>query len=203
MERIKLIDQFSKFGYGYRNKDGKAVLAVKPEGSIGIRQVFEYIISPQAKLATDQLRRLVAEGASHDEISDFKKLSFRIVTFAGVFSYRKAEKLVERSRFLVLDIDDLSSEADARALMQRLISDPYVVTELCFLSPKGRGVKWIISLPEWWQGLDVKLQFEAARQHVVFHYGIAVDVSGSDVCRACFLPHDPLCYINPRLLSNP
>lgn len=21
--------------------------------------------------------------------------------------------------------------------------------------------------------------------------------SGSDVCRACFLPHDPECYINP------
>ena len=35
------------------------------------------------------------------------------------------------------------------------------------------------------------------QQHVAFHYGIAIDKSGSDICRACFLPHDPECYINP------
>jgi hypothetical protein len=30
---------------------------------------------------------------------------------------------------------------------------------------------------------------------------VAVDASGSDVCRACFLPYDPKCYINPKHLK--
>ena len=28
-------------------------------------------------------------------------------------------------------------------------------------------------------------------------YGVPVDQSGKDVCRACFLPHDPQAYLNP------
>ena len=195
-------NQFSVYGCGYRNPKGTAVLAVKPEGATDIAHVYQFIISEQAKAATDRLREMVQQGATRDELSDYKKLNFRIATFSGTFSYRNAKSLIERSPYLVLDIDDLDSEAEARQLMHRLISDPYVETELCFLSPKGRGIKWVISLPEWWLDTDFKLQFEAARQHVIFHYGIPVDTSGSDVCRACFLPHDPHCYVNPKHKSN-
>ena len=58
-------------------------------------------------------------------------------------------------------------------------------------------MKWIVRLPQWAQHDDFKLSFQAMQQHVAFHYGIAIDKSGSDVCRACFLPYDPACYINP------
>ena len=191
-------NQFSIFGCGYRNPKGVAVLAVKPEGATDIARMYQFIISDQAKPATDRLREMVLQGATREELSDYKKLNFRIATFSGTFSYRKAEKLIARSPYMVLDIDDLASESEARQLMNRLIHDLYVETELCFLSPKGRGIKWVISLPEWWHNVDYKQQFEAARQHVIFHYGIPVDTSGSDVCRACFLPHDPQCFVNPK-----
>ena len=202
MTQDKTNNQFSIFGCGYRNPKGQAVLAVKPEGATDIAHMYQFIISDQAKAATNRLREMAAQSATREELSDYKKLNFRIATFSGTFSYRNAKSLTERSPYLVIDVDDLESEAEARQLMQRLISDPYVETELCFLSPKGRGVKWVISLPEWWQDLDFKLQFEAARQHVIFNYGIPVDTSGSDVCRACFLPYDPQCYVNPKHLSN-
>ena len=202
MTQDKTNNQFSIFGCGYRNPKGQAVLAVKPEGATDIAHVYQLIISDQAKAATNRLREMAAQSATREELSDYKKLNFRIATFSGTFSYRNAKSLTERSSYLVIDVDDLESEAEARQLMQRLISDPYVETELCFLSPKGRGVKWVISLPEWWQNLDFKLQFEAARQHVIFNYGIPVDTSGSDVCRACFLPCDPQCYVNPKHMSN-
>jgi len=202
MTQDKTNNQFSIFGCGYRNPKGQAVLAVKPEGATDIAHVYQFIISDQAKAATNRLREMAAQSATREELSDYKKLNFRIATFSGTFSYRNAKSLTERSSYLVIDVDDLESEAEARQLMQRLISDPYVETELCFLSPKGRGVKWVISLPEWWQNLDFKLQFEAARQHVIFNYGIPVDTSGSDVCRACFLPCDPQCYVNPKHMSN-
>ena len=202
MKQAKINNQFSIFGCGYRNPKGVAVLAVKPEGATDIAHVYQFIISGQAKPATEHLREMVRQGATRDELSDYKKLNFWIATFSGTFSYRKAEKLIARSPYLVLDIDDLDSEAEARQLMDRLIHDPYVETELCFLSPKGRGIKWVISLPAWWLDVDFKLQFEAARQHVIFHYGIPIDTSGSDVCRACFLPHDAQCYVNPKHMSN-
>lgn len=202
MNKGKINNQFSVFGCGYRNQKGIAVLAVIPEVAKDIAYVYRYIISEHAKPATDQLRDMIRQGATRDELSDYKKLNFKIATFSGIFSYRNAKSLILRSPYLVLDIDDLDSETEARQLMNRLIDDPYVETELCFLSPKGRGLKWVISLPEWWQEQDFKLQFEAARQHVIFHFGIPVDVSGSDVCRACFLPHDPLCYINPKYNIN-
>lgn len=202
MTQNKTNNQFSIFGCGYRNPKGQAVLAVKPEGATDIAHVYQFIISDQAKAATNRLREMAGQSATREELSDYKKLNFRIATFSGTFSYRNAKSLTERSPYLVIDVDDLESEAEARQLMQRLISDPYVETELCFLSPKGRGVKWIISLPEWWHNLDFKLQFEAARQHVIFNYGIPVDTSGSDVCRACFLPCDPQCYVNPKHMSN-
>ena len=202
MAQNKTNNQFSIFGCGYRNPKGQAVLAVKPEGTTDIAHVYQFIISDQAKAATNRLREMAEQSATREELSDYKKLNFRIATFSGTFSYRNAKSLTERSPYLVIDVDDLESEAEARLLMQRFISDPYVETELCFLSPKGRGVKWVISLPEWWQNLDFRLQFEAARQHVIFNYGIPVDTSGSDVCRACFLPHDPLCYMHPKHKSN-
>ena len=202
MTQDKTNNQFSIFGCGYRNPKGQAVLAVKPEGATDIAHVYHFIISDQARAATNLLREMAEQGATREELSDYKKLNFRIATFSGTFSYRNAKSLTERSPYLVIDVDDLESEAEARLLMQRFISDPYVETELCFLSPKGRGVKWVISLPEWWQNLDFKLQFEAARQHVIFNYGIPVDTSGSDVCRACFLPCDPQCYVNPKHMSN-
>lgn len=202
MAQNKTNNQFSIFGCGYRNPKGQAVLAVKPEGATDIAHVYQFIISDQAKAATNRLREMAEQSATREELSDYKKLNFRIATFSGTFSYRNAKSLTERSPYLVIDVDDLESEAEARLLMQRFISDPYVETELCFLSPKGRGVKWVISLPEWWQNLDFRLQFEAARQHVIFNYGIPVDTSGSDVCRACFLPCDPQCYVNPKHMSD-
>ncbi|MBE6269584.1 MAG: hypothetical protein E7101_01355 [Prevotella ruminicola] len=197
----QLVNHFSVFGYGYRNRKGKAVLPVKPDGTATVFGIYQYIISDRARHATLTLRQMVQQGADRSALSDYKKLSFRIATFSGEFSYRNAKSLVSRSPYLVIDIDDLASESDARQLIQRFVGDTFLETELCFVSPKGCGVKWIFTLPQQWLSLTVKQQFEAARMHIIFHYGVEVDVSGSDVCRACFLPYDPQCYINPKHLK--
>ena len=41
---------------------------------------------------------------------------------------------------------------------------------------------------------------QTLRNHLCFHHGIDPDKSGSDVSRACFLPYDPDCFINPKYL---
>ena len=200
---------FSLFPKGWRNKEGKAVLATKPQQVQSIGWVGEYIKSERARWATEELRRLIekAETGGLDdeakkELSDFKKLNFEVATFAGVFSYRNAKSLVERSPFMVLDIDDLPSLDEARRVQHLLINDRFVETALCFVSPSGHGVKWVVRLPQWAQDNDFKMSFQMLSNHVGFNYGIVVDKSGSDVCRACFLPWDSECFINSKYISN-
>ena len=200
-------DGFSLFPKGWRNQKGVAVLATKPQQVQSIGWVGEYIKSERARWATEELRRLIekAETGGLDdkgkkELSDFKKLNFEVATFAGVFSYRNAKSLVERSPFMVLDIDDLPSLDDARRVQHLLINDRFVETVLCFVSPSGHGVKWVVRLPKWAHDNDFKMSFQMLSNHVGFNYGIVVDKSGSDVCRACFLPWDSECFINQKYI---
>ena len=195
------IDKFSIFPRGYRNQKGVAVLATRPQQSQDIKWVAEYIKSERARWATETLRQMMAT-ATKEELSDFKKLNFESATFNGIFSYRNAKSLIERSPFMVLDIDDLESTEEARHIQQQLINDPMVETALCFVSPKGRGVKWVVELPEWAQNCDFKTAFQMLQKHVGFQYGITIDKSGSDVCRACFLPYDEKCFINYKFLEK-
>ena len=193
--QVMINEKFSIFGRGWRNQKGDAVLATKPQQTQDLLWVYEYITSERARWATETLRSM-AENATKEDMGDFKKLNFEVTTFNGVFSYRNARSLVVRSPWLVADIDDLSSVEDAREVQQLLIADKHIETGLCFVSPKGRGVKWIVRVPEWLQGKDFKAQFEGLQHYVAFHHGITIDKSGSDVCRACFLPWDKDCFIN-------
>lgn len=190
-------EKFSVFGRGWRNQNGVAVLATKPQQTQDIRWVYEYIKSERARWATEALRAM-SGNASKEELGDFKKLNFEVATFNGVFSYRNARSLMVRSPWLVADIDDLLSENEAREVQKLLISDKNIETGLCFVSPKGKGVKWILRIPEWLQGEEFKAQFEGLQRYVAFEHGIAIDKSGSDVCRACFLPYDRECFINQK-----
>lgn len=192
-------EKFSVFSQGYRNKKGEAVLAALPQQTQTIGWVGNYIKSERARWATETLRSMVGR-ATKDELAEFKKLSFETATFNGVFSYRNARNLVAQSPFMVLDIDDLTSYEEAQRVKHSLVSDPRVETALCFISPKGMGVKWVVRLPRWAQDYDFKTAFTMLQLYVGFEYGITVDRSGSDICRACFLPHDSTCYIHKNYI---
>lgn len=192
-------ETFSVFGCGHRNQSGKVVLATQPKERQDIAHIGQYIVSEHARWATERLRAMMAT-ASREELADFKKLNFEVATFNGTFTYRNAKSLVSRTPFMVLDIDDLASVDEARQVQQRLVADPYVETALCFVLPKGHGVKWVVRVPAWAEADDFKESFDRLCEHVAFHYGIVCDRSGSDVCRACFLPYDNKCFINPKYL---
>ena len=191
---------FSIFDRGYRNKAGKAVPQNKPLETQTIEWVGEYIKSERAREATQLLRDLKVQETSEAEQKEreLKVLSFMYATFSGIFSYRKTDGLLMRSPFICLDFDDLASLDEAKSLREQLSADSHIETELCFVSPRGRGVKWVVTLPERTLGMTFKEQFDFMRDLVGFNYGIEVDKTGSDVSRACFLPYDPECYINPK-----
>lgn len=193
---------FTLFGKGYfSSKSNKWTPSAKPRQTVDIAWTGQYIKSVRARWATEELRRMLPT-ASDQELRDFKVREFEAVAAAGTFSYRNASSLLMRSSFIVLDIDDLPSTDEARAVQRTLVADRGIETALCFVSPKGLGVKWIVELPEWCRELPFAEQYASMSRHVGFHYGIQADPSCSDVCRLCFLPYDPECFINPKYLVS-
>ena len=191
--------RFSIFGYGYRNKQGQAVLQTKPAGVTDILSVYQYITSPAAKAAQDTLRAMRGK-TDKAECSDYKKLNFRFVTFRGIFAERKASSLSLLSDYMVVDIDELSSAEETRRLIRLLSDDTHFETALAFVSPGGMGVKWVVEIPNWLQEMSYKEQYLFACRHVMLQYGVEPDWGCSDVCRACFLGHDKDCFINPKFI---
>ena len=192
--------QFSLFGYGYRNKQGQAVLQTKPEGVTDIQSVYQYITSPAAKPAQDTLRAMLGT-ATKAECGDYKKLNFRFVTFRGLFSERKASALTLLSNYMVGDIDGLASTEEARRLVRLLSDDTHFETALAFVSPGGLGTKWVVEVPEWMNGMSYKEQYLFLCRHILLQYGVEPDWGCSDVCRACFLGHDEFCFINSKYIN--
>jgi hypothetical protein len=140
--------------------------------------------------------------ATEQELRDYKLIQFDAVAGAGIFSYGSAAGLTIRSPYIVLDVDDLESTEEAREIQQTLIEDKNVETALCFVSPKGKGIKWWVELPEWCQNMTFAEQYATLSRYIGYEYGILADSTGSNVNRLCFLPHDPLCYINPKYSTN-
>lgn len=202
-QKIPISERFSIFPCGWWDEEEqKAKPQQRQQQTQTIAWAYEYITSTCAQKATNELRQMMQDGASDQALRDFKVLNFEYATFSGVFRYRRANLIVSRTSFLTIDIDHLSSTDEARELQQRFVIDRELETALCFLSPKGLGLKWIVRLPHWTDGLPFKQQFAAVRNYVGFEYGHDPDKSGSDICRSCFLPFDPDCFINEKYLTK-
>ena len=189
---------FTLFGKGHwSEKLQKYVPSTKPLMNVDISWVGNYVLSERAKAQTMELRQMM-DSASEQQLREYKLLQFDAVAAAGIFSYGNAASLTVRSPYVVIDVDDLSSTEEAREIQQILINDSEVVTALCFVSPKGMGVKWWVELPEWCQGLKFDEQYAALSRYIGYEYGILADSTGSNVNRLCFLPYDNECFINPK-----
>lgn len=191
---------FTLFGKGYwSNRAKRYVPSVKPVMEVDIRWVGEYILSDRAKPQTLELRSMIGK-ADDQQLRDYKLLNFDAVAAAGTFYHGSAAGLIMRSPYIVLDVDDLASTEEARKIQHAFVADSRIETTLCFVSPKGLGVKWWVVLPEWCQGLTFAQQYTNLSHYVAFEYGLKVDPSGSNVNRLCFLPHDNECFINKKYL---
>lgn len=187
---------------GYLNKYGKAVMHTIPLANTTIDKVYEFITNEQyAGKATRELRMIT----DHDANSRFKMLNFHFATFSCTASYRKADCVTSVTPYIVIDIDhdDLmkayagySIEEAIADLKGKLIADGNLTTVLVFLSPNGNGLKAVLQVEDE-TGLTHREKFDAISCYISQRYGVEIDKSGSDICRACFLPYDPGCYLNP------
>ena len=193
---------FTLFGKGHwSEKAQKYVPSTKPLKNVNIQWVGEYVLSGRAEPQTVELRQFMMT-ATDQQLRDYKLLQFDAVAAAGIFSYGNAAGLTVRSPYIVIDIDELASTEHAREIQQTLVADKNIETALCFVSPKGLGVKWWAELPAWCQQMTFAEQYAAVSRYIGYEYGILADSSGSNVNRLCFLPHDPLCFINKKYITN-
>ena len=198
MVQSNVNERFSIFPCGYWDEaEQKAKPQQRPQQTQTIEWVYEYLISERARKPTEELRAMLPT-ATKEQKSNFKLLNFEYATFSGIFSYRDKNRLVMRSPYICLDIDGLGSGEEARDVQHALSADKNVETELCFVSPSGIGVKWVVNLPEALEGMPFRDQWYEMRNHLAFNYGLVADPACKDVARACFLPWDNECFINSK-----
>jgi len=112
--------------------------------------------------------------------------------------FRRTENFAY-TEYFILDIDHVSSsERSLLALRQDIQKDSRVM--MTFVSPSQDGLKVLFKLSErcWDAGLYSLFYKTFARQFAVtYHIEDIIDTRTSDVCRACFLSHDPEVFYNP------
>lgn len=191
------IPTVSVFNAGYINKStNRSVLQREPYATATVADIWNYIRGPRAKRATEALRAETDE----EKQREMKKLSLKYCTPSGVFSCRNEKGLTVPSGMMVIDIDHIDSPDALAALRRQLIGDPHYTTDLLFTSPRGHGLKWFVHVGEL-GGMKHADCFRRISRYMQFEYGILIDESGKDIPRACFLSHDPDCYINPKYIS--
>ena len=62
-------------------------------------------------------------------------------------------------------------------------------------SPSGDGLKLIVAIDL--QEADHATWFLALQNYIRLNYGVDIDPACKNVSRACFLPYDRHCYVNP------
>ena len=162
---------------------------VLPSEDISLQEVHRRITGEDFAGITAKLRSL----EDPKKKRAFKAKHFPYVTFAGSFAKRQDSALLKPSLLMVFDFDHLQDPAYTRSVLLGL---PDFDTELLFTSPSGDGLKWIIKFHR--DDMSYEDYFLSVDNYLYHNYLMAPDSSGKDISRACFLPHDPEAYLNPR-----
>lgn len=173
----------------------------KPLGNKDMREFLREVKNGRYRAEVEKIRWLIREG-EEDEAQRLKKLLASVTICALYIGGRRDVNLTEYCGMVVLDIDDLSPEEVIRL---RALIEADCHTYACFVSPGGLGLKLLVrvsrkdgSLPD---KLDEIKSFHKEMYNKVMRYytvitGAAVDVSGKDVGRLCYVSYDPLLFFN-------
>ena len=178
----------------------KPIKNTRPSREASPEDIYKYLISDYAKYHTRTLRTI----ADTKVRSRYKARHLDYITPGGVFRSRKESDLVKASGYMVIDFDHIP---DAPGLVKKLANDDHFETVLAFRSPSGDGVKWIVALPPGLARPDGTPltygdYFTILSNYSRKYYGVQADPSGKDICRACFLPHDPDAFLNPLYIED-
>jgi hypothetical protein len=155
-----------------------------PSCSRTISEVYQEIKGTSLKSITEKIR----QSGTKEERTKLKKSKLPYVTFAGTFKYRSYKDLLNRSGFIVLDIDHIAGKVEEIKIA--ILSE--ITPVLMFTSPSGDGLKVVCSIDT---TIQHTVYFTALKSFFHQHFSLTID-NGNDIARACFLCHDAEVFIS-------
>lgn len=143
----------------------------------------------------EKVRAAVASKRPKKELQALKAATLPAFTGAGTFTTRKNENLAHHSGMILLDVDGLLDAAAAERMRDVFAADPSTVA--AFISPGGLGCKAVVRIDVPADDAEHKTAFGALAEHWKGR-GIALDPSGKDAARLCYVSHDPQAFIRQR-----
>lgn len=143
----------------------------------------------------------IKEGTVKDKINLLRSLkteaeqlpiknSLNCILFAGIFKERNSDGCTQHSGLCIIDFDKYPSDEVMEQQRLIIIANPHVLG--CFVSPRGKGYKVVIRIPECDKIAHPKY-FTAFQKKFQFDY---FDKSNCNIDRVCFESYDPDIYIN-------
>lgn len=162
-------------------------------GTICLLDYLERIQNGYYQKQIDALRELLEKGDK--EGAENLKKNLPAVTFSAIFGEKRQLKDVKLyTNILVFDIDKLVDNQAAIELRDALSKNSYVFSS--FISPSGKGVKFLVKLSENSIQENHKKAFADIANYFEQEYNIVIDRSGQDIGRLCFASYDPNLFIN-------
>ncbi len=155
-----------------------------------IATILEEIKTGKHKPGIIYLRKSLAE--KKEEAYNKAKKSLPAFTPSGKFvGGRKLEFLTEYSKFIILDIDKLSTTDLQKS---KSIAAQSEFTYACFISPSGNGLKILVKIET--PKTEHKETFLKVQAHYEKILKLEIDKSGKDLTRLCFYSWDENLYLN-------
>jgi len=155
-----------------------------------IATILEEIKTGKYKPGIIYLRKSLAE--KKEEAYNKAKKSLPAFTPSGKFvGGRKLEFLTEYSKFIILDIDKLSTTDLQKS---KSIAAQSEFTYACFISPSGNGLKILVKIDT--PKTEHKETFLKVQAHYENILKLEIDKSGKDLTRLCFYSWDENLYLN-------
>jgi len=164
-----------------------------PAASYTLADVYNCITGQFYHLKISTLRSI---SDKHDS-SIYKKKELDYVTFSGLFTTRKSSNLLKHSGYLCLDFDNLDDPKESKKI---IASDKNISPLLLFISPSGHGLKVVVPINIKWASQAGYV--DAFAWYFRKEYGMKLDTTCKDVCRACFLSYDPEAIYREDVSSN-
>lgn len=162
-----------------------------PDSVCSLQALHAYIVNnPKLAEKTERVRAGLTDPKLFRQL---KQQTLPYVTPAGVFTYCREQSLLFPSGDFVIDLDHLASTAEARSLRDQLFNDEFLLPDLAFVSPSNTGVKLFVPY-RLYIDKTVEESFDMAMHtawdYLRLKYGLQIDESNVDLCRACFICHD-------------
>lgn len=153
--------------------------------NVTLEKVVERIKNGKSKETVDKVRNALdkKEGNKY-------KNTLPCIMFAGVFSQRNSNGLVEHVGLMSVDFDGFPDTKTMFEQKEKLKQNKHFV--MLFISPSGNGIKGVVRIPNATKETHPRY-FAEFQTKFEFDYW---DKSCSNVDRVCFESYDPEIYVN-------